>query len=392
MNDPYFCCSYVNEYMSSQDLDNRRIHPQQNTFKFKKDAALCFKPVDKEQLDFDLMFSSQFDSGNLRSCVATEAGKPECRCFNLYTSGDSAPYDQPQYKTWFYFSVRGMAKGDAFTFSIKNMGLQGKLFKTGLRPVYRSVSNQKWRRVQGDVAYKNEKTSSTVTWTHTFDELEDPADVFYFAYTYPYSYTESIIKSRKIINRIQKSKQAYIHREVLAYSLEGREMEMLTLSSFKGILNIREPVIEGQGCLPHGDQLTRPMMFEGKKTIFLTCRVHPGETPASYVLNGILNFLTSKNYAGQQQDTLLDNFVFKIIPMLNPDGVYRGYYRLDTRTQNLNRYYLEPTPHGQPTILAAKAAVMHAKEHLNLQAYVDIHAHATKRGCFMFGNSLKGQQ
>ena len=27
---------------------------------------------------------------------------------------------------------------------------------------------------------------------------------------------------------------------------------------------------------------------------------------------------------------LRDRFVFKIVPMLNPDGVYRGYYRLDT--------------------------------------------------------------
>lgn len=119
---------------------------------------------------------------------------------------------------------------------------------------------------------------------------------------------------------------------MLAYSLEGREMEMITLSSFKGMLKIREPEIEERGCLPHGNRLTRPMMFEGKKTIFLTSRVHPGETPASFVLNGIINFLTSKNYSGEQQDTLLDNFVFKIIPMLNPDGVYRGYYRLDTKS------------------------------------------------------------
>jgi len=77
--------------------------------------------------------------------------------------------------------------------------------------------------------------------------------------------------------------------------------------------------------------------------------------------------------------------------MLNPDGVYRGYYRFDTKAQNLNRLYLEPTPEDQPTILAAKAAILHAKEHLDLEIYVDVHAHATKRGCFMFGNNLSGQ-
>lgn len=65
----------------------------------------------------------------------------------------------------------------------------------------------------------------------------------------------------------------------------------------------------------------------------MTSRVHPGETPASYVLNGILNFLTGKKDHGpcQQGKILMDEFVFKIIPMLNPDGVYRGYYRLDPK-------------------------------------------------------------
>lgn len=33
---------------------------------------------------------------------------------------------------------------------------------------------------------------------------------------------------------------------------------------------------------------------------------------------------------------------------------------------------------------------MHAKQYLNLEVYVDIHAHATKSGCFMFGNHLQG--
>lgn len=66
-----------------------------------------------------------------------------------------------------------------------------------------------------------------------------------------------------------------------------------------------------------------------KPVIFLTSRVHPGETPASFVLNGLINFLL--NEKNEQARILLGRFVFKIIPMLNPDGVYRGYYRLDTK-------------------------------------------------------------
>ena len=74
--------------------------------------------------------------------------------------------------------------------------------------------------------------------------------------------------------------------------------------------------------------------------------------------------------------------------MLNPDGVYRGYYRLDTLAQNLNRYYLNPTPDKQPTIWAVKKAILQQTAYGKLDMYVDLHAHASKKGCFMFGNSL----
>lgn len=62
--------------------------------------------------------------------------------------------------------------------------------------------------------------------------------------------------------------------------------------------------------------------------IFLTSRVHPGESPGSHVLNGLINLIT--DLKSEQGKILRRNFIFKIIPTLNPDGVARGYYRLDT--------------------------------------------------------------
>ncbi len=74
--------------------------------------------------------------------------------------------------------------------------------------------------------------------------------------------------------------------------------------------------------------------------------------------------------------------------MLNPDGVSRGYYRLDTMAYNLNRYYLAPTKQQQPTIWATKKIVQYWHGLGNLFCFIDFHAHATKKGVFMFGNNL----
>ena len=41
---------------------------------------------------------------------------------------------------------------------------------------------------------------------------------------------------------------------------------------------------------------------------------------------------------------LLEKYTFKIITLINPDGVARGYFRLDTHNHNLNRFYLDPDP------------------------------------------------
>ena len=79
--------------------------------------------------------------------------------------------------------------------------------------------------------------------------------------------------------------------------------------------------------------------------------------------------------------------------MLNPDGVSRGYYRLDTKAYNLNRYYLNPVKSDHPTIWAIKKVIVqHANVYKDLFMYMDFHAHASKKGGFIFGNYLTDQQ
>lgn len=75
-----------------------------------------------------------------------------------------------------------------------------------------------------------------------------------------------------------------------------------------------------------------PETNKEKKAIIITSRVHPGETQASFVMEYIIDFLTGTSLDAK---ILRDNFVFKIVPMLNPDGVVNGNYRYTLRSARL---------------------------------------------------------
>lgn len=88
-----------------------------------------------------------------------------------------------------------------------------------------------------------------------------------------------------------------------------------------------------------------------KKAIVLTSRVHPGEPQASFMYEGTVQMLLSDSDLAIE---LRKNFVFKIVPMLNPDGVIHGNYRCSLLGCDLNRKWLMPNKFLHPTIYYTK--------------------------------------
>ena len=53
----------------------------------------------------------------------------------------------------------------------------------------------------------------------------------------------------------------------------------------------REPQMDPHLFPEQAPSGRRPFEFEGKDVVFVSARVHPGETPASFVFQGILRFV-----------------------------------------------------------------------------------------------------
>jgi murein tripeptide amidase MpaA len=69
------------------------------------------------------------------------------------------------------------------------------------------------------------------------------------------------------------------------------------------------------------------------------------------VIEGIIKFLVGKSEGAK---LLRKMYVFKVVPMLNPDGVIIGNYRCSLAGQDLNRQWKDPVKNLFPEIYFTK--------------------------------------
>ncbi|XP_056873745.1 cytosolic carboxypeptidase-like protein 5 isoform X3 [Takifugu flavidus] len=329
----------------------------------------------------NVVFSSKFDSGNLArvekvkdnasppadtspsSCGPSGANLSPDYEFNVWTKPDCGGTEHENgNRSWFYFSVKGTAPGKILKINVMNMNNQRKLYSQGMAPLVRTLPGKnRWERVRDRPTSEIVNNQFILSFTHRQSEVRGATT--FFSFCFPFSYGEC----QEMLDQFDKSfldaaqltpnsapSTVYYHRELLCNSLDGNRVDLLTVTNCSGMQEEREPRLPK--LFPDAST-PRAHCFPGKKVFFLSSRVHPGETPSSFVFNGFLNLILRKD--DPRAHVLRNMFVFKLIPMLNPDGVVRGHYRTDSRGVNLNRQYLNPSPELHPSIYAAKALLLY---------------------------------
>ena len=99
-------------------------------------------------------------------------------------------------------------------------------------------------------------------------------------------------------------------------------------------------------------------------------------------MKGVIDFLLSTHPAAE---LLRRNFVFKIVPMLNPDGVINGNYRCSLAGVDLNRQWTNPSKQLMPTIFHLKEMIRRFAEDRELVLYCDMHGHSRSSNIFIYG-------
>ena len=125
-----------------------------------------------------------------------------------------------------------------------------------------------------------------------------------------------------------------------------------------------------------------------RPVVAITGRVHPGETPASLVVQGFLDFVTSNSEEAIYLRKVAD---IVVVPMLNPDGVFLGNYRTDSTGVDLNRRWDAPNREMEPSLYWTKDLLqsINNEKGRRLDMFIDVHAHSTSKRSFMFCNPPK---
>jgi len=388
------------------------------------------RPKGMQIKPYELEFDSEFQNGNLDLVCREKNGE-----YDLLMRTDSNTRGHHQ---WFHFSIKNGKTIGTRRFNILNFTKKDSLYTHGMRIAIYSTrkaelaKNDKlpsiyvdWHRGGENIEYKLSKLSNEnmliagktgrmtcVQWLSSlnpnkkqyyslsFDyEFEYPDDIVYFAYSVPYTYTDLTNLLTQIKEQHSKllPAQQFLNEEILCKSLSGLDIPLLTITNSTTTsqntkldemvnnfnINMAEEDSETEAYVAELKRLIENTKNERKPVVFITARIHPGETCGSFMMQGFLKFITSNICDAVE---LRNKIIFKIIPMINPDGVIVGNYRACLSGQDLNRKFQNPDVRLHPEICAIKRLIFETKSAgYKILGYFDLHAHSKKKCVFIYG-------
>lgn len=105
-------------------------------------------------------------------------------------------------------------------------------------------------------------------------------------------------------------------------------------------------------------------------------------------MKGLLDYITGDTFVAKK---LRHKFIFKIIPMLNPDGVIVGNSRCSLAAKDLNRQYRTVIRETYPSIWYTKTMIKRLTDDCGVLMYCDMHAHSRKHNVFIYGCENKNR-
>ena len=369
----------------------------ENHYDFKK---LTYIPEPKNSNDAKIIFDSKFESGNLRMAI-----KLNSDIENEYDLIIRKDYNCEKNYSWFFFSIECDRECD-IKFNILNF-IKKKIMFDEKEKIRILVYNEKdkWTRNTYNVQYYENNIKILASWEDKekigsndeenifndkfkedeknndickiFDkdkgEKEDVPDTeffftlsfcyhvsknninspIYFALCFPYTYSTLQDYLHKL--SITKTNKNKIKFSTLNKTICGNPLDILYITNFASTQSV----------------------INARQSIIFTARVHPGETSGSYVIESVINNLLNNS---EQSNNLLDKYIFKIIPMLNPDGVIHGHYRNNILGKDLNRMWQDPRDNETPTIYYLKKLISINKPFF----FCDFHGHSNMPNCALY--------
>ena len=214
-----------------------------------------------------------------------------------------------------------------------------------------SNSNNTFKEKEKDA---NSQNFHTLTFCFDFSKITTDTKYVYFAYCYPYTYSQlsTYLTSLNIYKKI-------LRMDSIGQTLDNNKLYMLIITNFEDSFDT----------------------LANKKAIIFTARVHPGESSSSFVIQGLIEFLLSNE---PKAISLRKNYIFKIVPMLNPDGVIRGNFRMNSVGKDLNRMWMEENEENSPSVFYCHKMIQKTLNSRNIHFFCDFHGHSSKNNFFLY--------